>query len=73
MAWPAQACFKLTVMRSQRPQLYEHSLCMMLVAVFLGVREKLDDTQLAQLAAAACCTTWACCSWSPAGPIRSTS
>ena len=53
MAWPAQACFKLTVMRSQRPQLYEHSLCMMLVAVFLGVREKLDDTQLAQLAAAA--------------------
>lgn len=53
MAWPAQACFKLTVMRSQRPQLYEHSLCMMLVAVFLGVRESLDDTQLAQLAAAA--------------------
>lgn len=53
MAWPSQACFKLTVMRSQWPLLYEHSLCMMLVAVFLGGRENLDDAQLAQLAAAA--------------------
>lgn len=53
MTWPKQASFKLTVMRSQRPQLYEHSLCMMLMAVYLGVCEGLDDAQLAQLAAAA--------------------
>lgn len=53
MAWPQQAGFKLTVMRSQRPQLYEHSVRMMLVAIYLGVREGLDDAQLAHLAAAA--------------------
>lgn len=53
MTWPKSISFKLSVMRSQWPVLYEHSLCMMLVAVYLGVCEGLDDAQLAQLAAAA--------------------
>lgn len=53
MAWPQQASFKLTVMRNQRQALYEHSLSMMLVSLYLGVRQGLNDEQLAQLAAAA--------------------
>lgn len=53
MVWPQQASFKLTVMRSQRQVLYEHSLSMLLVSVYLGVRQGLSDEQLAQLAAAA--------------------
>lgn len=53
MAWPVQASFKLTVMRSQRPALYTHSVTMMLVAIYLGACEGLDDAQMALLAPAA--------------------
>lgn len=53
MTWSRQASFKLTVMRHRQPALYAHSLTMVLVAIYLGVCESLDDEQLACLAAAA--------------------
>lgn len=53
MAWPSQASFKLTVMRAQRPELYEHSVLTMMAAVFLGTRSGMAMAQLAGLAAGA--------------------
>lgn len=45
--------FKLTVAREQRPELFEHSLKMALVALYLGIKSRLTDQELAGLAAAA--------------------
>ena len=53
MVWPWHASFKMTVMRSQRPALYAHSLTMMLVAIYLGVCEGLSEEEMALLAPAA--------------------
>ena len=50
---PAPIAFKLTVMREQRFALFEHSVQMVLVSLFLGVREGLDARALVSLAAAA--------------------
>ena len=48
---PPMAC-KLTVMREQRPDLFQHSLQMMMVALFLGLRSGLDERSCTSLAAA---------------------
>lgn len=53
MQWPQAVSFKMTVMRSQRPQLYEHSVMMMMVAVFLAHRQGLSMEECADVAAAA--------------------
>ena len=53
MPLPSPIAFKLTVMREQRPGLFEHSLQMMLVAVFLGVKSGLSERECVPLAAAA--------------------
>lgn len=53
MPLPSPMAFKLTVMREQRPGLFEHSLQMMLVAVFLGVKSGLSERECVPLAAAA--------------------
>lgn len=45
--------FKLTVMREQRPDLYQHSLQFMLVALFLGVKSGMGEQECVSLAAAA--------------------
>lgn len=45
--------FKLTVMREKRPDLFKHSLYLMLVCIYIGTRLELDSDQLAQLSAAA--------------------
>ncbi len=50
---PASMACKLTVMRDQRPELFQHSLQMMMVAVYLGTRSELDQRDCAALAAAA--------------------
>ena len=50
---PASMACKLTVMRDQRPQLFQHSLQMMMVAVFLGIKSGLAERDCANLAAAA--------------------
>lgn len=50
---PSTMAFKLTVMREQRPSLFEHSLQMMLVAVFLGVKSGLTERECVPLATAA--------------------
>jgi len=50
---PASMACKLTVMRDQRPELFQHSLQMMTVAVFLGVKSSLSDRDCTTLAAAA--------------------
>lgn len=44
--------FKLTVLREQMPDIFLHSLQMMLVALYLGVRSGLEPHQLTSLAAA---------------------
>ncbi|MBV7426884.1 HD domain-containing protein [Acidovorax sp. sif1233] len=49
---PSMAC-KLTVMREQRPELFQHSLQMMTVAVFLAIKSELGERDCANLAAAA--------------------
>ncbi len=48
---PALA-FKLTVAREQRPEIYEHSVQMTLIALFLAIRSRLPDCDLAAVAAA---------------------
>ena len=53
MAWPDAVCFQLTVLRQQLPQLFEHSLGVMMVAVALAVEEGLSRDDCAELAAAA--------------------
>ena len=50
---PASMACKLTVMRDQRPQLFQHSLLMMMVAVFLGIKSGLSERDCGTLAAAA--------------------
>jgi HD-GYP domain-containing protein (c-di-GMP phosphodiesterase class II) len=45
--------FKLTVMREQRPELFRHSLQMMLVALFLGIKNGMSERDCVPLAAAA--------------------
>ena len=50
---PDPVAFKLTVMRDQRPGLFEHSLQMMMVAVFLGLKSGLSERDCIPLAAAA--------------------
>lgn len=45
--------FKLTVMREQRPDVYQHSLQFMLVALFLGVKSGMGEQECVSLAAAA--------------------
>lgn len=49
---PARLGFKLTVMREQMPDLFAHSLRMMLVALYLGLRSRMDARACADLAAA---------------------
>lgn len=44
--------FKLTVAREQRPEIFEHSVQMTLIALFLGIRNRLTDRDLATVAAA---------------------
>ena len=53
MPLPAPIACKLTVMREQRPGLFVHSLQMMMVAVYLGLRSELSERECAALAAAA--------------------
>ena len=53
MPLPSPIAFKLTVMREQRPGLFGHSLQMMMVAVFLGVKSGLTERECVTLAAAA--------------------
>lgn len=53
MHWPAQACFKMTLIQDQLPELFEHSLLMAMTAMFLGIRAGWDEAQCAKLAAAA--------------------
>ncbi len=48
---PALA-FKLTVAREQRPEIYEHSVQMTLIALFLAIKSRLPDRDLAIAAAA---------------------
>ena len=50
---PDPVAFKLTRMRDQRPGLFEHSLQMMMVAVFLGLKSGLSERDCVPLAAAA--------------------
>lgn len=53
MPLPPALAFKLTVMREQQPQLFEHSVRMMLVAVYLGIKSGLSERECTPLAAAA--------------------
>ena len=48
---PALA-FRLTVAREQRPAILEHSVQMTLIALFLGIKNRLTDRDLATVAAA---------------------
>jgi HD-GYP domain-containing protein (c-di-GMP phosphodiesterase class II) len=48
---PALA-FKLTVAREKRPEIYEHSVQMTLIALFLAIKSRLPDRDLATVAAA---------------------
>ena len=50
---PSTMAFKLTVMREQRPKLFQHSLEMVIVAMFLGLRSALNDNDCIALTAAA--------------------
>jgi HD-GYP domain-containing protein (c-di-GMP phosphodiesterase class II) len=50
---PEPIAFKLTVMREQQPDLFAHSLQMMMVAVFLGLKSGLGERDCVPLAAAA--------------------
>lgn len=45
--------FKLTVMRAQRKELFQRSIYVTLVTIYLGLQCGLNDTQLVQLATAA--------------------
>lgn len=53
MVWPPPARFMMTVVHSQLPSLFEHSLLMAMVALYLGIRAGWDEAQCAKLAAAA--------------------
>lgn len=45
--------FKLTVAREQRPDIFEHSVQMALLSLYLGIKSNLPDHELATIAAAA--------------------
>lgn len=45
--------FKLTLMREQRPDLFDHSLQMVLVSVYLGIKSGMEERECIPLAAAA--------------------
>lgn len=53
MPLPPAIAFKLTVMREQYPVLFEHSVRMMLVAVYLGIKSGLSERECMPLAVAA--------------------
>lgn len=53
MPLPASMAFKLTVMREQRADLFQHSVLMVLVAVYLGIQAGLKEDDRVALAAAA--------------------
>lgn len=53
MVWPHPARFKMTVVQDQLPSLFEHSVLMAMVAVFLAIRAGWDEPQCAKVAAAA--------------------
>lgn len=53
LKWPQSVSFKMTVMRHQMPELFEHSVLMMMVAVFLGRQQGMEPPECADLAAAA--------------------
>ncbi len=53
MPLAAPLAFKLTVAREQRPEIYEHSVQMALIALFLAIKSRLPDRDLATVAAAA--------------------
>lgn len=53
MQWPQQASFKMTVMRHHLPELFEHSILMMMSTVFLAVKQRFSVPDCAELAAAA--------------------
>lgn len=44
--------FKLTVAREQRPEVFEHSVQMTLIALFLAIKSRMSDRDLATVAAA---------------------
>ena len=48
----APLTFKLTVAREQRPEIFEHSIQMALIALFLAIKSRLPDQELATVAAA---------------------
>lgn len=50
---PAPIAFKLTVVREQHPALYAHSIQMVLLAVFLGLRNEMNERDCIGLATAA--------------------
>lgn len=50
---PGPMAFRLTLMREKHPRLYQHSVEMALVAVFLGLRSNLGQADCDALAAAA--------------------
>jgi len=52
MPLPRPIAFKLTLMREQRPELYAHSLQMMLVALYLAVKAGWTERECVPLAAA---------------------
>ena len=52
MPLPSSMACRLTVMREQRPELFQHSLQMMMVAIFLGLRSGLAERECTALAAA---------------------
>jgi HD-GYP domain-containing protein (c-di-GMP phosphodiesterase class II) len=53
MPLPASIAFKLTVMRDRRPDLYMHSVRMVLVSVFLALKSGMDEHDCGMVAAAA--------------------
>lgn len=52
MPLPMPIAFKLTLMREQRPELYAHSLQMMLVALYLAIKAGWTERECVPLAAA---------------------
>ena len=52
MPLSAPLAFKLTVAREQRPEVFEHSLQMTLIALFLAIKSRMNDRDLATVAAA---------------------
>ena len=53
MTLPASMAFKLTVMHTQRAKVFQHSLQMVLMSIFLGLRSGMKEGDCAALAAAA--------------------